>query len=325
MKELLHIYEIEKTCRYREETYHVRDNGSVFRCKRPNKRKRPLDEEWTFGNPNKVNGYMNIARETVHRIVATAFHGNQPTDKHVVDHIDTNKRNNRPENLRWITRLENILLNPITVKRIIYCYGSLDNFFNNPSQPIHKIEDKNFEWMRTVSKKEALISKKNLIKWAKERTVSKGGELGEWIFNQHEEVIRSNIVKEENIQSLTPNAIQRNWKTPNKFPNCPKTFTEKSLFDYKNKLVKGSIFSKSKYGTSVVEESKINTKSKELIVMTKSQNIKPYSLAKVYINNCNFIHESLGSFFRLDGVEKKYTLALGLNWEGGETFDELIS
>ena len=50
--------------------------------------------------------------------MATAFHGEPPTKEHVVDHIDTNKQNNRPENLRWVTRLENILLNPITAKRI---------------------------------------------------------------------------------------------------------------------------------------------------------------------------------------------------------------
>ena len=43
---------------------------------------------------------MEIASERVHRIVATVFHGDSPTSEHVVDHIDTNKRNNRPENLR---------------------------------------------------------------------------------------------------------------------------------------------------------------------------------------------------------------------------------
>ncbi|WP_294143305.1 HNH endonuclease signature motif containing protein [uncultured Sanguibacteroides sp.] len=33
---------------------------------------------------------------------------------YVVDHIDTNRQNNRIENLRWLTKLENVLLNPIS-------------------------------------------------------------------------------------------------------------------------------------------------------------------------------------------------------------------
>lgn len=46
---------------------------------------------------------MEIASVRVHRIVATAFHGNPPTKEYVVDHIDTNRQNNRPDTL---TRLK---------------------------------------------------------------------------------------------------------------------------------------------------------------------------------------------------------------------------
>lgn len=48
----------------------------------------------------------------VHRIVAEAFIDN-PFDKPVVDHIDTNSKNNRVDNLRWVTTQENAL-NPLT-------------------------------------------------------------------------------------------------------------------------------------------------------------------------------------------------------------------
>ena len=102
---LLHQFDKELAVEYRGEMYRVRDNGSVCRQRRPNKRKRPLDGIWTFGWANASTGYMQI----VHRIVATAFHGEQPSEKHIVDHIDTNRRNNRAENLRWITRLDNLL------------------------------------------------------------------------------------------------------------------------------------------------------------------------------------------------------------------------
>ena len=108
---------------YRGEVYRVRDNGAVCRQRRLGSRKRPLDDLWTFGVPNSSTGYMHIGTEVVHRIVATAFHGEQPSGKHIVDHIDTNRRNNRVENLRWVTRLDNILNNPVTCRRIEIAYG----------------------------------------------------------------------------------------------------------------------------------------------------------------------------------------------------------
>ncbi len=74
------------------------------------KRARPLDKQWTFGRQNPSAGYMHLAGVPVHRIVCTAFHNSPPTDQHVVDHIDTNRANNRAENLRWVSRLENVLL-----------------------------------------------------------------------------------------------------------------------------------------------------------------------------------------------------------------------
>ena len=125
-------FDREVTCTYRDETYRVRDNGAVFRRRRDHARLRPLDEKWTFGRVNKKRGYTHVASIPVHRIVATAFHGQQPSKDHVVDHIDTNRRNNRPENLSWVTKLENILLNPITRRRIEIAYGSIENFLAKP-------------------------------------------------------------------------------------------------------------------------------------------------------------------------------------------------
>jgi len=66
------------------------------------------------------NGYLTIAlfkggvgrRFFVHRLVAVAFIKN-PHNLPEIDHIDTNRINNRVENLRWVTRSENHL-NEIT-------------------------------------------------------------------------------------------------------------------------------------------------------------------------------------------------------------------
>jgi hypothetical protein len=48
----------------------------------------------------------------VHQLVATAFHGLCP-DNMEVNHIDKNKLNNVPENLTYVTRLENMRLRDI--------------------------------------------------------------------------------------------------------------------------------------------------------------------------------------------------------------------
>ena len=131
--DLLNDFKETKTCTYKGECYSVRDNGAVLRHAREGKRKRKYDDVWTFGKPNKHNGYMNLDVEVVHRIVAWAFLGNPPSSQHVVDHIDTNRRNNRPENLRWLTKLENALNNPNTLRKIIYYCGSIDAFVRDPS------------------------------------------------------------------------------------------------------------------------------------------------------------------------------------------------
>ena len=126
-------YNEVKECTYKEETYSARDNGAVLRHQREGMRKRKLDDVWSFGTPNIATGYMDFCGERVHRIVATAFLGPAPSEQHVVDHIDTNRQNNRPENLRWLTKLENILNNEITRKKVELICGSIEAFLENPA------------------------------------------------------------------------------------------------------------------------------------------------------------------------------------------------
>ena len=44
----------------------------------------------------------------VHRLVALAFRGDPPSEKHVVAHCDGSRDNNRAWNLRWATQKENM-------------------------------------------------------------------------------------------------------------------------------------------------------------------------------------------------------------------------
>lgn len=320
-------FEREVECTYKNERYTVRDNGSVMRHARENKPLRKYDNQWTFGTPNN-NGYLLIVSEVVHRIVAYAFLGEPPTNQHIVDHIDTNRRNNRPENLRWLTKLENILNNPITIKKIVFHCGSIEAFLEDPSILKNYVnEDSNFGWMRAVSPEEARLSWERLKNWAKKEndgTTSKGGSFGEWIFKDNE---KSSSFQEISAftTSLTPCAVQKNWKTPSEFWLCPKESKDNCIESYAGNLKIGVVFSCNKYSKSLIENFATSKDKNILWVMCKSSDedaIKPSTLAQVTYENELFVHENLGSFFKKEGAEKKFIHAQGLEWTDGDTFDD---
>ena len=210
---ILDDFEKEVICTYKNETYSVRDNGSVLRHPKTGKKPRPTDNKWTFGKYNDKTGYAEIAGERAHRIVAIAFIGSPPSPQHVVDHIDTNRRNNRPENLRWVTKLENILLNPITAKKVEYLCGSIENFLKDPSILRDNASDPNFAWMRAVSKEEAAASLERFQNWSKNDKLSTGGSLGEWIYNRNTyrkqtSVFEKNTLSTTAVESSKPIEVE---------------------------------------------------------------------------------------------------------------------
>lgn len=298
-------YREEKSCVYKDEEYLVRDNGAVLRKSRSNRKAKKLDNEWTWGKPNK-KGYLEITSVPVHRIVAFAFHGEPPTKQHVVYHIDTNKENNRPSNLRWITKFENFVLNDVTRKGIEYRTGvSIYEFLENPSTYRDTFNDPKFNWLTFVTDEEAKACLEKVKCWNSDKLK----------INRFE--VNSNI-----SDSLTPLAKQRDWTTPTAFLCCPNEIVGDPILCYLKNLSVDAIFSENQYGKSTIVKYATIDDNAIVIITTIPSSNKPFALAKVTFEKGYYLHTSLGSFFTEEGAEKEFTLAQGLVWTGGDTFDD---
>lgn len=334
---ILNDYTIIKECSYKGEQYSVRDNGAVFRHERIEKRLRKEDNIWTFGKPNPYTGYMEIGTERVHRIVAFAFLGEPPSTQHIVDHIDTNRRNNRPQNLRWLTKFENALNNPITRKKIEYLCGNLETFINDPSI-IRKFANNNpnFEWMRTVTQEEAKVSYEKLCLWAetKVRNNSSSGTLGDWIYaptrkqygfangrTSSKPKAISDSSTDNLTESLTPNAMQRNWRTPTEFPLCPSKIGDNPLTAYLNNLKLNNIVTKNLNTTHYVNDFALCDDNRLLISTYGYEGVKQFSMITVTFEEGKYVHEGR-MYFEEQGAQKALILAQGLEWNGEDGIDD---
>lgn len=346
----------ETECFFEGEQYSVRDNGAVLRHARLGKRGRPNDNYWTFGKRNSSNPYLHLSDARIHRIVATAFHGKPPNPQYVVDHIDTNCRNNRPENLRWVTRLENALMNPVTRKKIEFSCGSIEAFLANPSMLNKYDVERNFEWMRTVTLEEAQNCKERMSIWADSNKNPRGSAWTELVYTpikkretihlkskfktiieqpQHSIPLASKPPlsggshdkthgsESELVMGLTKRCAQYKWRVPSYFPCCPKQLGSNPLEKYFQNLKVGAIFSyNDSYPASTMLEFIKTNDNSSILVMCEIENIKPYSIARMTFENELFIHSNLGSFFDINGAKKIFCLEQGLEWKGEDTFDE---
>lgn len=357
-QDLINNYTKEEAITYKGERYSVRDNGAIMRHSLPDSKPRKLDNTWTFGKKDKQTGYMMYGRHRVHIIIANAFHGEHDSKQYVVDHIDTNRCNNRVENLRWFTKLENALNNPVTLQKItLLCGGDINNFLENPS--CLKDLTGNYQdvtWMRTVTKEEARNAYEHVMNWVKNPSKSpSNGPVGEWIykpfkpFKEHKNTpnldsdktpIKTHnydysieALKKESdddfeylTKSLTPNVLQRYWNTPTKFPLCPNEIKENGLELYFQNLEIGKEFCLNKLWKSTVFEFAISNDNKTIWVVCDNGTNSPkrWGLTGITIERGYYVHTTIGTFFEQNGVMKAFTLSQGKEWEGEDSIDDYL-
>ena len=88
--------------------YHVTRDGEIFNVKTGHKLKPWISQETGYEMVSLCHDGI-ATKHTVHYLVATIYVPNDSEENTVVDHIDGNKRNNRAENLEWVTMLENAI------------------------------------------------------------------------------------------------------------------------------------------------------------------------------------------------------------------------
>lgn len=307
---LIDVFEKEVECDYRGEHYSVRDNGAIFRHKKEGLKPRPNDEKWTFGVLIPTKGYTTIGKESVHRIVATAFLGEPPSPNHVVDHIDTNRQNNRPTNLRWVTKLENAMLNDITRKKLEWICG-------HPIEEIVKdwsiIRDlnlpPNIAWMKAVSKEEAEESLKTMQKWADDLAKRKENDKNTTLYFKYKNGPHSMIYPLEPIGGdLSLEEYNNNLK-------LGKRFCYRNYVYGRNQYVR--------YGFRIIDFF-YNKDTSILFVATESEDgggVKNLFFTTIKKSNNEFEYQTK-SCFAINSIEKYMTLARGEEWTGGEVIDD---
>ena len=337
MDDLLNTFTEVRECDYKGEHYSVRDNGAVMRHPKPGKRPRAMDNTWTFGRRDDKTAYMLLGSHRIHIVVAMAFLGERDSRVYVVDHIDTNRCNNRVDNLRWFTRLENALNNPITRKRIEWlCGGDIQKFIDDPSclrTDDPKAQD--LSWMRTVSPDEARTAISNLMRWAKKplsasaEGVTKGVAKehdAEWMFKKRDWSSPMNHTGDASTSSREHDDAIMTSKSANKrsitFLQEPEASEHPSLEDYFSRLSPGTPFVETSYGISNVVETKMAKDGTSFgVAVTFPSEIKHYAAYKVTVMGDLFAYEFLHTCFEENGALQRMTEAAGEKWEGPDSID----
>lgn len=128
------------------------------------------------------------------------------------------------------------------------------------------------------------------------------------------------------FESLTARVVQRRWRTPTEFPQCPAAVSDTALAEYLSRLTEGAVFGRNRYGDSTVFAAALGPDGALSVVCSIESSVKGWSHARVFIADGMFIHEAGGTFFAGDGAMKAHCVAIGAPTDAyGETIDDYCS
>lgn len=307
----------ERTCVYKNETYSVRDNGSVLRHSGNSTRKRRIDNTWTFGTVD-TRGFMLIGGERINRIVATAFCGNPPTEQFVVFHKNYNSQDNRAQNLSWVTKFEFKILQPSIQSQLQILLGMKIEAILSDISILQKIDVPNLNWMKSVTQEEADICLQKFI----DLKFSSPQEIEQLDWHNQNNKLKLKALNPDYRKSLTPNAVVIGNMIPSYFPCCPQEKTDNPLQDYLKKLQPGNVYyMNSKYKTLVKQTALYNNK---IIIKCESakDTIKPWSVSTISYENGLYVHDLYKTCFEEKSADKYISVLQGIEWTGEGVIDD---
>ncbi|MDP3269872.1 MAG: hypothetical protein Q8M40_12620 [Legionella sp.] len=130
--------------------------------------------------------------------------------------------------------------------------------------------------------------------------------------------------------ALTKKCTQSGWAANYYFPCCPQEIGICSLEAYFKNLKIGAVFAYSDDSPKLIILEFVRGKdSSSIFVMCEREGhlceregYKPWVIIEITFVNELLDHSNLGSYFEKEDVDKEFCIKQGLEWNGGNTFDD---
>jgi hypothetical protein len=101
---------------------------------------------------------------------------------------------------------------------------------------------------------------------------------------------------------------------------CPDNIGDEALLDYADRLEFGTVFSRNSFGESLTIIAEASDQIISVLCRMSGNPIKEWAVTKVTIEDGKFVHQSVSTYFTLQGALKEHCALLGVPFE--ESIDD---